>query len=401
MDGVFERVCWQLANGVIEPSALAELRTTLASSSSWGSPKERYDRFAAALKRALTRDEDSRSEDGSGSGSRSGSLDETKSAQRVLPAAVAGSTPTKTAGLLVTSGGGSTATATATTATVVEREFGPRLARAPDGDALCNTLIDHIEALYRPFIIPTTAAGTAGTAGTAAPATNAAPTAATTNAAGGAASAPAPAPVSAPAPASPNASHSFAAEFTSAKKQALAIEVGSILHIISWLLRYTRLSSGIQRLFQLYAASLQGGLGLGSDLLAVLRLAANASAAPDAYFRFDDTPLFPVINKSVIGNPSGSGSGSAANAGPNTIAGSSIPKGYGWCGWIKLNRIRDNATNLFSFLAENGCGVQTFIQKEKLRIRCLPNASETAPCNRAIFPLTRWFFLAVVHAPPV
>lgn len=141
------------------------------------------------------------------------------------------------------------------------------------------------------------------------------------------------------------------------------------------------------------------GLGLGSDILNALRNATSLTATPDSYFRFDDTPLFPVVNRSLgsanLVAASGSTGSAAANA-PGMVAGS---RGYSWSVWLRLSRVRDNATNLFSFLAENGCGVQSFIQQNKIRVRCLPNASETAPCNRATLPLNRWFFLAVVHVP--
>ena len=173
------------------------------------------------------------------------------------------------------------------------------------------------------------------------------------------------------------------------------------------------------------------GLGIGGDVLNAIRSATSATASPDSYFRFDDTPLFPVINRSLgsanlaaaaASGSSSSSAGAASGNAPGMVSGS---RGYSWTVWLRLSRVRDNATNLFSFLAENGCGVQSFIQQNKvwhcycaalspahttdsycvvalqIRVRCLPNASETAPCNRATLPLNRWFFLAIVHVPAV
>ena len=60
--------------------------------------------------------------------------------------------------------------------------------------------------------------------------------------------------------------------------------------------------------------------------------------------------------------------------------------------------MREALTNLFSFLTESGSGVQTYILKDRLRVRSLPEASETVAIPNLRLEVGVWTFLSVVHA---
>lgn len=103
----------------------------------------------------------------------------------------------------------------------------------------------------------------------------------------------------------------------------------------------------------------RSGLGLGSDILAILKASVSTAASPDAYYRFDDIPLFPIVQRTIT----------PATPPPSTTSekGAINQRGYSWMCWLKLTRMRDNPTNLFSFLADNGSGVQTYLQRDRVQ----------------------------------
>lgn len=74
---------------------------------------------------------------------------------------------------------------------------------------------------------------------------------------------------------------------------------------------------------------------------------------PCAVFQFEDVPLFPLTQRGVTEG------------------------GYSWSSWINAPSLRDAASNMFSFLAESGWGVQVYLHSNKIRVRCLPQAYET------------------------